>query len=530
MATGPLTEPRNTSPQDAEGIALAEELSEIAERAQSFTDAAGVLIALKRSGNQLVVRTSDGIAPEVGVRIPFPSGVTGLCITTGKPQTSASADVEAQLEPVFRAAGVRSVLSVPLRLDGDVHGVVAVLSPTPDAFSRQHVAILMTMSDLVAGKLRRSELPLDLPQAPVSAQIVEIDVHSLFKSNPESARVSKPASRPLTMPPSAVIEHKVPPATPAPAAKSLSELLKEPTDKPVPMDPAVLSPSEDPHRYGSVLSPRTPLTAVPVMRTSMPTADASLAMFSAYRAAAKSRRKKFLSLSGIAAMVLLCSAGASMYIWREAPAPRAASSVTTALPATVAAPSSATSTAAPPSKSAAEPSAPAAVAPQTPSPERAAREIAKPKPEVAKAAPVEPVQQPAAIVHLPAREASPKPEDAIAPPVLGLAANTSMPNLPAIAASGASLAVHKSVLVPPVLLQGRPPAYPTEARMRGVSGVVQLQVSISAEGKITDVRVVSGDMFLRQAAVAAVREWKFRPGQLDGKPVASTTEVSVRFK
>ena len=77
-------------------------IREIAERAESFTGATGVMIALKRR-NELVVRTSIGIAPEVGACIPWPSGVTGLSVTTKKPQTCASADAEAQLEAVFRA-------------------------------------------------------------------------------------------------------------------------------------------------------------------------------------------------------------------------------------------------------------------------------------------------------------------------------------------------------------------------------------------------------------------------------------------
>jgi hypothetical protein len=81
-----------TPSPEANELLLAEELAELAERAQALTGAPGVLIAL-RLGNELVVRTSDGIAPEVGTCIPFPSGVTGLCITSKKPQTSDSADV-----------------------------------------------------------------------------------------------------------------------------------------------------------------------------------------------------------------------------------------------------------------------------------------------------------------------------------------------------------------------------------------------------------------------------------------------------
>lgn len=60
-----------------------------------------------------------------------------------------------------------------------------------------------------------------------------------------------------------------------------------------------------------------------------------------------------------------------------------------------------------------------------------------------------------------------------------------------------------------------PPEYPNLARQMNITGAVQLQVTVNAEGSVKDVRVLGGHPLLAQAAVDAVRLWKFRsaPGE-----------------
>jgi periplasmic protein TonB len=99
-------------------------------------------------------------------------------------------------------------------------------------------------------------------------------------------------------------------------------------------------------------------------------------------------------------------------------------------------------------------------------------------------------------------------------------------------ASPAVLTVNKAVvavLVPATRVQGAPPQFPPEARRLGRSGTVKLLISISADGKVTDARVLTGDLMLRPASIMAVRNWVYTPARLDGKPVASTAEVNLRF-
>ena len=57
-----------------------------------------------------------------------------------------------------------------------------------------------------------------------------------------------------------------------------------------------------------------------------------------------------------------------------------------------------------------------------------------------------------------------------------------------------------------------PPEYPNLARKMNITGSVQLQVTVSAEGSVKDVRVLGGHPVLAQAAVQAVRSWKYHPG------------------
>jgi protein TonB len=76
------------------------------------------------------------------------------------------------------------------------------------------------------------------------------------------------------------------------------------------------------------------------------------------------------------------------------------------------------------------------------------------------------------------------------------------------------------------------PPYPAIARRRRQQGLVLLAVEVDASGSPTavEVQASSGFAALDAAAVAAVKEWEFEPGRLDGAPVASRVEVPIRFE
>jgi TonB family protein len=74
-----------------------------------------------------------------------------------------------------------------------------------------------------------------------------------------------------------------------------------------------------------------------------------------------------------------------------------------------------------------------------------------------------------------------------------------------------------------------PPRYPTHAQLAHIEGVVVLDAVIDATGRVTDVRVMRSLQALDQAAIDAVRQWRFTPTLLNGEPVSILLTVTVRF-
>jgi TonB family protein len=73
------------------------------------------------------------------------------------------------------------------------------------------------------------------------------------------------------------------------------------------------------------------------------------------------------------------------------------------------------------------------------------------------------------------------------------------------------------------------PDYPAAARPEGVEGEVHLLVTLDAQGNVTGAEPLAGPAVLRAAAVAAVKQWKFRPVIRDGQPVRAMTDQFVLF-
>ena len=74
------------------------------------------------------------------------------------------------------------------------------------------------------------------------------------------------------------------------------------------------------------------------------------------------------------------------------------------------------------------------------------------------------------------------------------------------------------------------PQYPEAARKDRIEGTIILNASISELGNVQSVELVSGDLTLASAAIAAVKQWKYKPYLLNGEPVEIQTQVTVNFK
>ena len=74
------------------------------------------------------------------------------------------------------------------------------------------------------------------------------------------------------------------------------------------------------------------------------------------------------------------------------------------------------------------------------------------------------------------------------------------------------------------------PIYPPEARNQRLAGSVILELTIGEDGSTRDVKVVGGPVVLVRAATEAVRQWRYRPALLNGKPTAVQKQITVIFK
>lgn len=200
---------------------------------------------------------------------------------------------------------------------------------------------------------------------------------------------------------------------------------------------------------------------------------------------------------------------------------------------------------------AAEP--PQEVAPPAPPPRERAHPIRRPEPpkprEVTAAKVEEPAPQPVAPGPVPAasEDIAPAPAAVATLPAISEPAPAPGPSTPA--SSGATLALPASAPIvaskPPTTTPdglthtARPqggyqvrPAYPSAPRRLGIQGTTVLRVHVLADGRIGDVLVEhsAGHPDLDQAAMEAVRRWRFEPARRGADPVAMWVLLPVEFR
>jgi periplasmic protein TonB len=78
-------------------------------------------------------------------------------------------------------------------------------------------------------------------------------------------------------------------------------------------------------------------------------------------------------------------------------------------------------------------------------------------------------------------------------------------------------------------MESRTAIYPPTAKAAGISGTVELEATISKDGSVKDLSIVSGPVQLRQAAVESVRTWRYRPFMLNNEATEVQTTVNVVF-
>jgi protein TonB len=104
----------------------------------------------------------------------------------------------------------------------------------------------------------------------------------------------------------------------------------------------------------------------------------------------------------------------------------------------------------------------------------------------------------------------------------GLASNASQPAAPALPVGGD--------VKPAKLIASVPPVYPGLAKNQHVSGDVRIDALIDNTGRVTTMKVVSGPTLLHQAAMDALRQWKYQPASLNGSAVPMHLTVTIQFR
>lgn len=151
--------------------------------------------------------------------------------------------------------------------------------------------------------------------------------------------------------------------------------------------------------------------------------------------------------------------------------------------------------------------------------------LSEPVPEPVKKP--EPVEPPVAPVKPKPPAPKQKPKSLTSAPKLAATTSGGQPN------GSAPAGVKKSGPTTAIRVRSNPaPAYPAACRSAHQEGIVSLDVQVNANGLPTAVSIIgsSGFAALDQAALAAVRRWRFQPAQVADTPVAGRVRVPVRFR
>ena len=512
MATQASDTANNTASRRARG-ASPDDLAVIAQRAQAFTNASGVAIALSEgNADEIICRARSGAsAPDVGAALRVEGTFTGLCIQSGKELRCDDCETDTRVDTAaIRALNIRSMVVTPIREEGRVIGVLAVFAPTPHAFTITHVAVLKTMADQISALLQKERRPREegqhieapLPPAPMAA--------------------AKPITAAPVTPPAVVI--KPAPASPRAAASPAPKAEPVRPSAPLEVVPLAMPPKKEERRIEP--QPRT--------------------NFGTFESAAEGKTSGTrLMLLGVVAVLLIAAAGTFALLKMRK------SGTTPAQPAQQAANVPAAQSPATPADgqpaAQANPNNPAVVvgassanasaktAAETGNAKKSAKNSDRTSGSDERESPVE---KPMTIATInsgrPSRiQQSASASSADVAPSFGIAGGNAavLPTLTrAVPTSTPSAAIQQSQLEPLKLIKTVALSYPPLARARHLSGTVVVEVRVGKDGKVSNPKFISGPPIFKDAAFSAVTQYRFKPATLNGEPIEQTTQIRLDFQ
>jgi anti-sigma regulatory factor (Ser/Thr protein kinase)/putative methionine-R-sulfoxide reductase with GAF domain len=181
-------------------LGLEEFLDELLVRVQEALSVDTVAILLyDEEANQLVARAARGIEEEVeaGVKLPLGRGFAGRIAAERVAIFIADVDHADILNPILRKRGIRSLLGVPLIVEGDLIGVLHVGSLTPRTFGSRDVSILQVAAARAAPGIERARLYSALEHEHTVAMVLQrslLPTHLVAVAGVSAAARYMPAS------------------------------------------------------------------------------------------------------------------------------------------------------------------------------------------------------------------------------------------------------------------------------------------------------------------------------------------------
>jgi protein TonB len=114
-------------------------------------------------------------------------------------------------------------------------------------------------------------------------------------------------------------------------------------------------------------------------------------------------------------------------------------------------------------------------------------------------------------------------------PQIGVIGGYGTGRVPVLEQPQARRPVRVSVMMEGSLMHRVEPVYPPIAKSARIQGNVLLEAVIGKDGTVQNLQVVSGHPMLVNAALWAVRQWRYRPYVLNGSPIEVDTQISVNF-
>lgn len=539
----------------------ADALNVIVERIIELTSATGAAVALGSPEN-LVCMASGGGAPEVGTQIPPGAGLTGECVRRRKMVHCQNAQNDPRVGPDLNLG---SAVVIPLMVNGDLRGVLEAFSVKPYAFNLRSLDSLEKLADavvflnygIVTQRRLASVTPLSDAKSATGTMRAFNPTPTDTVSRPAMAMPSQTQST-SAMAPSASASQTF--ARPVTQSASSSQSLARPV-VPIKPEPPKIEPIAAPVKSAPVIAP-SPAPAqrpaphrVIVDPLAMEDVEEPVVVRRPPVRATERRAEKIEVKSGkgrlvFVAAILLAVVAVPTYFWQQRQGPKENAAQTSTAPADE---SGATTTYQPqqvvetPSLTpVAATTAPAALSRtntvipsasvSTPAVSKTTTiQAVEPEKKAAHKEAVSAVEEPEPMMIASGRSVrSHKPdagdEVAPAPPQLSVPTQSAVPlALPGTTSVPKLTAEVAKVRSGGVIIRQISPIYPTNARAMGLQGQVELQIRVNKDGSVADIKRISGNPILANAAMDAVRRWRYEPFKVDGQPIEMDTNIKLNF-